>query len=135
MTGTTTSSQSGPGSNSTEEALQIPQSSRNGASSCDAVWCHAQENRWVGAGPSAKTQSVYFKAPAGKAGNCEQNYYYVTWNHILEYKLFVLDRNTWYLKFILVSLFNGISTSKGYLMPKPSLYLFVCLCFIAYQPF
>ena len=61
--------ESGPGRNSNEGMLNIPQSSRTGASPSDAVLCHILDTRLGGLTPSAEMQSVYSTAPAEWAGS------------------------------------------------------------------
>ena len=48
LRGTTNLGQSGPGSNSSEEVLYIPQSFGIGASALDAVVWYTKETRWCG---------------------------------------------------------------------------------------
>ena len=48
LTGTTTVSQSGPGSNGNEVVLYIPQIFRTSASSSNAVLCHTQNISFLG---------------------------------------------------------------------------------------
>ena len=43
LTGTTTSGQSGPGSNGNEGVFHTTQISRTGVSPSDVVWCYTQE--------------------------------------------------------------------------------------------
>ena len=68
LTGTTNTSQSGPGSNRSEAVLNISQSSRCGTSLSDVVLCHTQDTRgeW-GSSLSAEEQSVYSTSSGGKA--------------------------------------------------------------------
>ena len=65
VSGATTPSQSGPGSDGNEGVLHIPQSSNiTGISPSDCLVSY-QDTRWGGGSyPSAEKQSVYSTAPA-----------------------------------------------------------------------
>ena len=69
LTGIITPGQSGPGSNSNERVLHIPQSSRIGALLSDSLMSHAGHLSWWRVLPSAEKQLVYSTVPADKAVN------------------------------------------------------------------
>ena len=72
LSGATTPSQSGPGSDGNEGELRIPQSSSIAEISLsDCLVSYMQDNLWRGSYPSAEKQSVYSTAPADWAILCQ----------------------------------------------------------------
>ena len=67
LSGTTTPSQSGPGSNGHKGALHIPHSFKAGTLPLDFLLCQNQETHGKGSYPSAEMQLVYSTVPANKA--------------------------------------------------------------------
>ena len=67
LAGTTSLSQSWPGSNGNEGVLQTPQISRTGTSPSDAVFCHIQDTsffkRWRSYSLTGDTISVFLALP------------------------------------------------------------------------
>ena len=100
LTGTTIPCQSVLGRNNNEGGLNIFQRSRTGASLSDAVYCHNQDSRRVGASySSAEMQSAYSTFPGDRAeGHKLLQLYFcddgllngLNWKFIVEIK-----RNVW----------------------------------------
>ena len=69
LTDTTTPSQGGPGSNSSEGVLRIPQSSRTEDSPLDGLVSYSRHTLGMGgmSCPSVEMQSAYYTAPADRA--------------------------------------------------------------------
>ena len=90
----------------TQEVLHFPQSARTGAWPSASIFCQTQDTRWEGlTSPERGSRHI---------GSADKSKFKKVWR-----------RQSWFSKSNLQEMvgwlvgFNGISTSIGYLMPKP----------------